>query len=229
MTAYDSADMLSRLIERLRLPVDDTGAVISQEAGWGSSTTAYKTSLYRLLTEAEAQIVQYLAPRIPHWFITAPLLLTSSDGGYTYPIKDNNGTQIYAVGVMRLYVRLADIPHSPLVEGIDYTLEGNLIRMPANRTWTFSDGPYVQPTNETVALSDSVNPTIPIRCRDAMVAYAAAEFCAQGGMRDPALHQQKFAGEMSAICLEARTAMGPSNHQTFGLPLTKRGLMAGII
>ena len=225
MANYDSPDCLSRLIERIRLPVDDAGNVVSQEAGWTAST--YKTSLYRLLSDAESQIVQFLAPRIPHWFISAPILLTSADSNYTYALKDANGTQIYAIGNMRLYVRLEDIPHSPLIEGQDYTLEGNLIRIPSNRAWPFSTGPYVQSTNETIALSDTVNPTIPIRTRDAMIAYAAAEFCAQGGIRDPSPHQSKFAGEMAAICLEARTAMGPSRHAGLGGSVSARGLRMG--
>ena len=221
MSSYDSAECLSRLIERLRLPVDDTGAVLSQEPG---TSTA---SLYRLLSEAESAILDYIAARVPSALISAPILLTSSDGGYTYDMKDGNGTVVYAQGHVRVYVRLEDIPSAPLTEGVDYTLEGDLLRVPNNRTWSFANGPYVQAVNDPIALSASVNPTIPVRARDAMIAYAAAEFCDQGGIKDPSPHRQKYQSELLGLMTTYRNAAGPANHQSMRGSATRRQMWSG--
>jgi len=207
MATWDSADCLSRLIDELRLPVDDSGTLVTQE----TSTT----KLYRLLSDAQRDVYQDLVPRIPHVFIGAPRLLTSSDNGKTFTISDGTQT-IYATGHMRVYIRLEDVPWFPLVEGADYVIEGDLLRYPANLTWPFGTGPYVQNIAEPLDISASQDPVLPVAMRRAMIYRAAERFCKQGGLKDPAYFTDEYQTAIRELCLQFQTAVFTQGAQTMG-------------
>lgn len=203
MANYDSQDLKSRLIEMLALPTDDTGAIVSQQLG---TTDA---ALYRNLSTAESDVQSDVAMRVPHALIAAPALLTSADGGKTYPYVDAAGTTVAAQGYMRVFTRLEDIPDSPLVEGVDYTNEGTKLRIPNNLTWTYSTGPYVQMIAATVPLSASVNPTLPSYMLMAVVYQAAVNFCQSGGKRDPSQFEKRYNDEITKLCLMYHSQVAP--------------------
>lgn len=219
MANWDSADLLQRLIDLLRLPTDDSGNLVTQD-----TTT---TKLYRYLSDAQQTTYNDLNARIPRAFIGAPVLLTSSDGGYTYPIKDSTGATIYASGSSKVYARLEDIPDRPLIEGYHYTLEGDLLRIPHNRTWAFSTGPYIQPATEPVAITASQGLTLPTLCGPMILNKAAEMFSREGGLRDWTPYQETYANELASVCLRFNSAVWPSYPYSYVMPTSRVRLGTG--
>lgn len=175
--------------------MDDTGAVLSQETGTSP------TALYRLLSTAEADCYIDLAAVVPWALRGAPILLTSSDGGYTYNFVDANGTTITATGFVPIYMQKADIPDIPLVEGWDYLVEGTRIRTTRNIPYPFSDGPWVQLINDPIALSATGSPTLPANARLMLVYRAATLFARGGGKRDWRVYDEMYDEEYKAVCM----------------------------
>lgn len=157
MARYDSADLLARCKRLANRP--STDALLS-DPDW-----------YAFLSEGQEVLVSMIASAVPDAMLTTPTLLTSSDGGYTWTFS---GSQ-YPLAVS-LYADRKDIPDSPLVPGVDYTWEGDVVRVAGQRTWAFASGPYAQYVPEvtaSVAIDGSTQPIVfPIMARRWLIPYA---------------------------------------------------------
>ncbi len=221
MAQYDGPEMLSRLIEMLRLPVDDSGVVVSQETGTSNA------ALYRNLSTADADVMIDLAARVP-WAIRAdPILLTSADGSKTYPFVDINGTTVSNVmGHVGVFIRLEDIPDYPLIEGRDFIIENAKLRIPHNRTWPYATGPYVQLVPEPIAVDATHSPVSPVNARNAVLALAAKNFCMGGGKRDWREWKELYEEELAQVCLMYHTQVQRQGN-AMGAPALTRQRMFG--
>jgi hypothetical protein len=122
MTAltFDSAWFLRRVKQLARRPSSDLSML---DADW-----------YDLGTEAQLEAFSDLVSTFPWSQYFAPSQLTSSDQGLTYDLP------VGATGHIELYNTRAGIPDSPLIPGMDFLIEANLIRIPNGRTRTFANG-----------------------------------------------------------------------------------------
>ena len=222
MAAYDGPEMLSRLVEMLRLPVDDNGVVVSQETGTSNA------ALYRTLSTADADVMIDLAARVP-WAIRAdPILLTSSDGSKTYPFVDINGTTVSNVmGHVGVFIRLEDIPDYPLIEGRDFIIENAKLRIPHNRTWPYATGPYVQLVTEPIAVDATHSPVSPMNARVAVLALAAKNFCMGGGKRDWRVWKEMYDEELAQVCLMYHTQVQRQAGGAYSAGISRIRLMGG--
>lgn len=131
MALYDSADLLARCKRLARRPPTDQAM---PDSNW-----------YAFLTEAKSETYPDLFSRYPWLGYGAPVLMTTADGGATYTFGlDADGDPIVPGGHAEIYPNLRAIPYSPLVNGEDFMMERNGIRMPGGRTRSFSSGPYAR-------------------------------------------------------------------------------------
>jgi len=150
------------------------------------STTEFPATAdwYAWITEAQAYYYGVFATHCPWFLLTAPTLLVSADGGYTYPMPSSTHV---------LHVELYDSKGGRLLRagaywdtGADYVWEGNRIRFPNNKAKTYSDGPYVRYVAEPGDIDGSTAPTlVPDYARMLLVDHAVALWSERGGMRDP--------------------------------------------
>lgn len=169
MAYLDSADLLAKVKRALNRPTTDE--LFSD------------SDIYAWLSEGQRELVAKIATHAPAMLRVAPTALTSSDGGYTYSFPSG----IRPLGYVRLYATRSAIPSDPLVPGVDFTWEGDRIRMPAHTTRTFADGgPWAQWVAEvTTEISASVEPVVyPTDARRWLVAYAC-EQAAYRANQDP--------------------------------------------
>ena len=167
MALYDSQDLLARVKRLAARPAVDA---LMADADW-----------YAFLTDGQAQLVPKLASCVPDAMLTVPTLLTSADSGLTYTFS---GSQ-YPLGVT-LYASTKDIPDCPLVLGVDYTWEGDVVRMAHGTARTFAAGPYAQYVPEmTTVIDGSTEPIVfPKMARRWLVAFALEQYAYRAGL-DP--------------------------------------------
>lgn len=172
MALYDSADCLSRMKTGLNRPTTDEA--------WGTSDA----TAYAVLTEAQQELYQYAVTRAPAAFIGAPTALTPSSDRKTWTFgADADGADVWPMGQATIYPSLASYPDYPWIEGLDYLLEGDLIRIPNDRSW--SGTLYASFSGTPNVLSASAAPTLPKPLRPAMIALAKAKFAEQVLKADP--------------------------------------------
>lgn len=185
MSGWDSADMLDRFLLYLGR---GNGGVMDADELW---TT---TRCYQVLADAQEAVFADFAPRAPHAFVGAPVLLTTNDGGRTYTFgsaypfahvevyaKESAGRTLYATN----YNTAAG----------DFVIEGATIRTPGNRTRTYAEGPYARFTSFPARLSDSVQPSLsPAPARE-LILWKALDLATDvsAGAMDPTPWRERYA------------------------------------
>jgi hypothetical protein len=170
MATWDSADLLSRCKLLAARPTVDTATSDTQ---W-----------YSLLTEAQASWYNTFAAQVPWVLMGPPTLLTSTDGGLTFPLPGcvfPLALEVYESIDGRL-LKLCSF-HDP---NGDLVLEGDHLRAPQGKAVTYTNGPYARWANPPDLLDASHAPSlVPPHCRMLLVYRAVAEWANRGGFRDP--------------------------------------------
>lgn len=207
MSAYDSADLLGRLRTFCNRPSDDE--LLTDTLG------------YQLLADGQRRLVLDVAARAPGALLSAPTLLTSADGGYTYTFgTDDDSNDAFVVGHCEVYARDGgqELFASSYGDGEgDFVIEGDRIRIPRGQARTFTTGPYARFVKVPLLLSATVAPTFaPVWGRQAIVYEAWRLFCGIGQLRDDQIAEQFYQGELGRILLAIRTAFS-TQHAPAGL------------
>lgn len=193
---WSSPDLLRRVKQYSRRPTTDTSVT---DEMW-----------YDFMTEAQVEVFSDLFTRFPAMQYSAPYLLTSSDGGYTYDFGlDADGDPIYPMGNTEVFPDLRSIPDSPLVFGEDYELEGYVLRIPGNRTRLFASGPYARfVARPDVAITDVANPLLyPKEARMLLVWKALQSWASRPGSgADPGYYERQYTAALDKELLKAATA-----------------------
>lgn len=183
MSYLDTADLVSRVKIRLNRPATD-------EFMTHASTDDV---IYDALTAEQSDLVKWAAARAPESLWSAPTQLTTADSGRYYTFGTASGfptsfTDVVPLGHVKLYASRRHIPDSPLVEGIDFTMEGALVRIPNYQTRTFSDGaPWAQWFALPATIASGTEPTLPMIWREALVPGACARIQRERLASDPTL------------------------------------------
>lgn len=172
-TGWDSVDLLSRFNALSGRPTTD------------AITAAAK---YQRLADAQDTIVTKISGITKAAFPTAPVAMTSADGGYTWTFGvDGNGYALYPYGA-RIYPTLTAVPDYPWMPGVDYLDEGVRIRMPNGLAW---GGPlYWYGVTPPQQLSSTVQPIIQPPSARILIVIEAVRSFAEEYTRDTALADQ---------------------------------------
>lgn len=196
MAIYDSPWLLARCKQYARRPATDQAM---PDTAW-----------YSFLTDAQAEVFSDLFSRYPDLAYSAPVLLTTADGGRTYTFGlDASGDPIRPMGHTEVYDSLAAIPDSPLVLGDDFLLEGGLLRVPGNATRAFSAGPYarfvLRPDREITAAQ---NPTLQPKSARMLLVWKALEAWASrpGSGASPSYYAKRYEDVLFKTLTELATA-----------------------
>jgi hypothetical protein len=153
-------------------------------------------SWYTFLTLAQGEVYPALFSRFPDLAFSAPILLTTADGGYTYTFgTDADGAAVRPSGHAEIYPDLQSIPDSPLLPGADFLLEGALIRIPNHRTRTFANGPYARMVlRPDTPISASVQPLLQPKNLRMLLVWKALESWASrpGSGASPTYYTQQY-------------------------------------
>jgi hypothetical protein len=166
MASYDSADLLSRCKRLADVPDVDEGF---DDTDW-----------YALLTDAQHYYYGEFATHVPHVLMSAPTLLTTSDGGYTYALPSS---------LVPLHLEIYDSATGRLLKhgaywdsNADYTLEGTKIRRPRGGTHTYSSGPYIRYIATPSDIASGTEPTlVPVPARQLLVWHACGDWARRPG------------------------------------------------
>jgi hypothetical protein len=154
------------------------------------------TMWYDFLTEAQLVVFDDLFTRFPAAQYSAPLLMTTTDGGYTYTVgTDVDGDPVYPMGFTQFFPDLRSIPDSPLTLGVDFEQEGYLLRVPGNRPRTFSSGPYARfVATPEVAITETANPLLFPKSTRMLLVWKALESWASrpGSGADPLYYDARY-------------------------------------
>jgi hypothetical protein len=139
---------------------------------------------YALLTDAQHHYYRQFATFVPHVLMSAPTLLTTSDGGYTYALPSS---------VVPLHLEIYDSATGRLLRhgaywdsNADYTLEGTKIRRPRGGTHTYASGPYCRYIATPDAISSASEPTlVPASARQLLVWHAITDWARRPGSLVP--------------------------------------------
>ena len=177
---WGSADLVRRCKQYARRPATDMAVDDDMWFDW--------------LTEAQAQVFHDLFSRYPQLQTSAAVLMTSSDGGYTYTFgTDVDGEPLYPMGFAQIFPDLRSIPDSPLMAGVDYEVEGYLIRIPGGRPRSFAAGPYARfVTMPDQAISLDANPLLfPKEARMLLVWKALQSWASRPGSGATPVYYEK--------------------------------------
>lgn len=197
MAFLDSADIVRRIKLRLNRPTTDQAFTV----------TTTDDVLYDFATEAQDRVVKLLATFAPDAMWTAPTALSTADSGKTFTFgTDVDAASIFAMGHYRVYDSRSAIPDNPLIAGIDFTVEGTLIRIPNNSTRAFSDGgtPWVQWVSPSNVVTSATQPTLPKIARMAMISDGARR-AAERLDQDPSKHEASFQSDWVEILAAIKT------------------------
>lgn len=151
---------------------------------------------YRLLTLAQRQVFDELAPRFPRLFIGAPVQMVTTDSGLTYHISgsDADSNAIVPFAHAEVYAESSgSVLYGSSFDGSgDVVFEGSQIRMPNAVARTFTTGPLIRYAAKPETLNASTQPTVPGPVRDLIVPRALVLWCARGGARDPKPYQDMY-------------------------------------
>jgi hypothetical protein len=197
---WSSPDLLRRLKQYARRPGADLAMT---DEVW-----------YDFLTEAQSEVYADLFTRYPAAQYSAPLLLVSDDGGYTYTFgTDADGDPISPMGHTQVFPDLKSIPDAPLVLGHDYEVEGYLLRIPGNRTRTFAAGPYARfVARPDVAITATENPMLyPKDARMLLVWKALQSWAGRPGSgADPSYYSTEYDKLLGKVLINFATAYNHS-------------------
>jgi hypothetical protein len=179
MAGWESADLYDKFL--LYLGRGNGGTMDADEL-WTS------TRVYSFLADAQETVYSDCAPIAPAAFVSAPVQLTTSDGGVTYTFPNGaypfGGVEIYAQesGGRTLYAT------SYNVWGGDFVIEGATIRTPGNRTRTYASGPWARYAGMPSRISAAVEPSLqPEQARELILFRALADAAdVSNGMMDNA-------------------------------------------
>lgn len=172
MAFGDSADLLLRTKDALRLPasteeIDDAG-------------------LYRLLSDAQREVVVQIANVVPEVMYVHEKL-TTADGGVSYTfLKEPLGDyELRQSPTGRLL-----IPAPEWDMAGDFVPNGQSIRFPGQKAKSFSNGPWARYVKTPADIDAGTQPTLlPVLARSLLPPTAAALFARRGGLRDPAPYE----------------------------------------
>ena len=206
MAMWDTADLLARAKRLARRPATDQAVP--------------DTSWYAWLTEAQQAVYTDLFSRFPDFAYSAPVLLTTADGGLTYTFGlDASGDAIRPTGSAELYPTLNSIPDSPMQPGTDFIFEGGKIRFPGGRTRTFTGGPYARfVADPDVAIAAGVNPQLQPKAARMLLVYKALEQYASrpGSGADPRQWEDRYNKELTRLFLRFSTNFNRQGAQAAG-------------
>lgn len=210
MATYDSAWLLAELKRVVGRPATDEALA--------------DADYYTKLTIAQDQVIGRLAPMVPHVFYgSSPTQLTSSDGNKTFTFgTDKNGYPIVPIGHFRLYRALGDFPHTYLLPGDEFVVEGGNIRSVNNvalsggAPWAWFCAP---PPNDIAAGgSAEPDPRVPGHWRMLYVYEAARKIAMEGGFMDPSPFDRQYAelaGEFLRAMRTQAAGMGAQGGRDF--------------
>lgn len=178
MADWDTADLLARCRDEAQEPESGTQTT---DAQW-----------YRLLTQAQHTVYRLFAEHVPHALATAPVAMTSADGGATYTVPSD----AFALGYAEIrHGRTGPllVPGADFSDVADFVWEGNQIRIPSGRTRTFGNGLYVKYIAPPGTINASTEPTLTPNWARILIVYdAVKEWAGQGDTRDPSRWAQKY-------------------------------------
>lgn len=166
---------------------------------------------YDFLTEAQPEVYQDVFSVFPEMGFSAPLLLTTADGGLTYTFGlDAGGVDlIRPMGHTELYPSLTAIPDDPLIIGEDFLVEGSLIRTLNHKARTFTAGPYARFTLLPEAAIDAATQPqlMPKHARMLLVWKALASWAARPGSgASPERYEAKYTSGKQSLFMELGSA-----------------------
>lgn len=137
--------------------------------------------VYVLLSEGQKHAYGMFAIHFPEILYSAPGLMTTADGGYTYQFPSS----VFPFGNVEIRTSQNGNLMIPGVDwdgNCDYVWEGDQIRIPNHRTRSFSSGPYARyiamPTDITVSVQPSLKPAF---ARSLILFYALYLWSERGG------------------------------------------------
>lgn len=186
MAVYDSAALLTMFYRQIRQPTN---------ADFPTATDGYA-----YLTQGQLSTMADIVRRAPYAMKAAPVQLTTADGGFTYTFgTDSDGNNLYPVGDLGIFRQQTDIPDFPMVEGVDYLLEGDKIRFPNNRPFSGSTAPYWYGTVMSYQVSASSQPILkPVWARP-LIVYEAARQCLEDLGEDTAAFADRYNRTMAQL------------------------------
>lgn len=203
MPLWDSADLLSLCKLYARRPENDQAM---PPASW-----------YSFLSHVQPQAFSDLVTRFPDLAYGPPLLLSTTDGGFTYGFgSDVDGDPIRAMGHAQVFASLPAIPDDPLELDEDFIVEGAILRIPSNRSRQFSAGPYarvaLRPDTE---ISATVAPVLQPKPARMLLVWAALEAWASrpGAGARPGYYAAKYRDELTRVWTDLATAYNRSGGQ----------------
>ena len=137
--------------------------------------------VYQWLGESQIDVFTRLSVFAPLACVIAPTQLTTADNGLTYTFATDSSlptsfTDVYPIGVVKLYRTRNDIPDFPMIEGVEYLMEGNRIRMPDFVAFS-GTAPYYQCLTLPTALDGTTAPTLkPVQARELMIDLASMAY-----------------------------------------------------
>jgi hypothetical protein len=188
MSGWTSADLL----ERFQLYLGrGNGGVMDADELWTDARA------YLWLADAQEAVYADLAPRAPHAFVSAPTLLTSTDGGVTYSFGS-----AYPFAHVEVYAQESGgrtlLASTYGTIGGDFVIEGATLRSPGNRTRTYSSGPWARFTAFPARLSASQEPSMQPPPARELILWKALENATEvsTGAMDPTPWQEKYAAAL---------------------------------
>lgn len=106
----------------------------------------------------------------------APTLTVTPDANTVTFGSDADGNAIFPIGTVEIFPTLSAIPGGALRPGVDFLIEGRLIRGLNGQPWA-GPGPYARFIRVPTKVSATVDPTLqPVQMREAMIYDAAATY-----------------------------------------------------
>lgn len=177
MPLWDSADLLARCKRYAARPPLDAQMT---DADW-----------YALLSEAQHHWFGVFAAHVPHVLWSAPVRMTTPDGGQTYEIPGLTGYPL-AIEIRESRTGRLLLPGAEWDWCADFTPEGARIRIPNGQSRSFGDGPYARYIEVPPEISDTVQPKLePPYARILLVYHALAKWASIGGWQNPAYWERE--------------------------------------
>ncbi len=177
MALYDTDDLVATFYRYADRPDDDED--LTESDVWG------------YLTDAQVQVVAEVAALFPRLLMSAPTLMTSADGGYTYTLgNDTDGDVIYPFGHAEVFAQLTNgqelYGSTYGAYNGDFVFEGGKVRVPAGNTRSFASGPYIRYVALPLQINGTTEPILQPKQIRQLIVFRALELWANtGGHRDP--------------------------------------------
>lgn len=192
---WQAADLLARVRTEIQQPA---GSDFPQDA-----------DLYTGLGNSQNKVLARLSVTVPESQYGAPVLLASTDGGFTFSFgTDADGNSIFPMGEFELYRSLNSVADSPMSPFSEFLIEGDHIRIPGNLPYAGpSSGPYARFLTPGLLLDGTHAPVLkPVQARQCLVYDTAAWYFGITGDKDAeARYVQRFEGEYETWLLAMRT------------------------